>query len=984
MFMRFFLARHLRVLLVFVLVLITFGTATRSVQATTSLLLNELNVNPPSTDQPFEYAEIIGPPGEAIDAGVYFVILEGDGLDTADTDMVVDLGGQVIGSSGLLVIKAASGGFSIPAGTTVVESSLLNEGGTTPFENGSTTFALISSPTTPIVHPTDLDTDNNGTLDLPEGASALDTAGWIDAAGERAYGAVLSTAFTPPGAATRFAGNTSPNTAAAWYYGQIAGAANNGLTYSASGASANIPPGAAITPGAANVGSPVDNPPAVLSTVPSNGSSNIAPGATISISFNEPVDVTASAVGIDCVGSSPTFTGLPANDVTQIVLDPTADLPIGTCQVFIEADQVSDNDGTADHLQANYTFSFTVNTGIPVACPTATSLTRISAVQGTGASTPLNGTTVVVQGVVTGVFRDLSGFYLEEETPDRDNDPASSEGLFIYMGEPANVPVSLAVGQTVRVQGVAREFTSSGSSMTELGSTTNVPVVTDCNTPGSQINPVDISFPLTAVGDLERYEGMLVRLPQTLTISEYFDFDRYGEIMLALPLPGEPRLIQPTNIDEPGGAATQRALANSLRQIVLDDGRSSQNPDPAIHPNGSAFTLANRFRGGDTVAGVAGMLDESSGAYRIQPTAYGTYTATNPRPTQPPDVGGTLKVAALNTLNYFLTLTSAGSVCGPQKNQDCRGADNSAEFQRQRNKTLAALLEIDADIFGLMELENTTGVDPLQDLVSGLNATLGAGTYAYIDTGVIGGDAIRVGIIYKPSTVTPQGQYKLLTSAVDARFIDTRNRPSLAQTFVEQTTGQKFTLVVNHLKSKGSACTGDPDTGDGQGNCNQTRTQAAQALVDWLAGDPTGSGDPDFLIVGDLNSYARENPIDAIIAGSDGYNGTADDYTNMVERYQGRFAYSYLFGGQVGYLDHALASATLANQVKGTVEWHTNADEPDILDYDTSFKKAAQDALYEPNAFRAADHDPVIVGLGLGQPGQAPKDKLLHLPLLRN
>jgi hypothetical protein len=174
-------------------------------------------------------------------------------------------------------------------------------------------------------------------------------------------------------------------------------------------------------------------------------------------------------------------------------------------------------------------------------------------------------------------------------------------------------------------------------------------------------------------------------------------------------------------------------------------------------------------------------------------------------------------------------------------------------------------------------------------------------------------------------------------------------------------------VVVNHLKSKGSDCNdvGDPDIGDGQGNCNVTRTNAAQALVDWLATDPTGSGDADFLIMGDLNSYAQEDPIDAVRAGADDTAGTFDDYTNLIAQYQGPYAYSYVFDGQAGYLDHALASATLAAQVTGTADWHINADEPDILDYDTSFKPAAQDALYEPNAYRSSDHDAVVVGLNL-------------------
>ncbi len=119
---------------------------------------------------------------------------------------------------------------------------------------------------------------------------------------------------------------------------------------------------------------------------------------------------------------------------------------------------------------------------------------------------------------------------------------------------------------------------------------------------------------------------------------------------------------------------------------------------------------------------------------------------------------------------------------------------------------------------------------------------VGAGTYDYIDTGTIGTDAIKLAIIYKPAAVSPVGSYAILDSSVDPRFIDTKSRPVLAQTFVENATGSVFTVAVNHLKSKGSPCddVGDPDAGDGSGNCNGTRTAAAEALVDWLATDPTG------------------------------------------------------------------------------------------------------------------------------------------------
>ncbi len=526
----------------------------------------------------------------------------------------------------------------------------------------------------------------------------------------------------------------------------------------------------------------------------------------------------------------------------------------------------------------------------------------------------------------------------------------------------------------MRVTGFARERFDQTTLNGSNSNASAVPAANIANCGTASVAATDVSMPFADADYPERFEGMLVRLPQPLVISEYFNYDRFGELVLALPLPGESRAFTPTSIDEPGAPAQARALANSLRRITLDDAMSAQNPESLRHPNGDPFSLTNRFRGGDTVQNTVGVLGYDFGLYRIVPTGAADYTAVNPRPAAPEPVGGGLRVAAMNTLNFFLTLDTTTSdsgpgPCGGNQNLDCRGADANQplEFTRQRDKLLAALAGLNGDIVGLNELENTPGVDPAADVVAGLNAMLGAGTYARVDTGVIGTDAIRVGLIYKPGKVTPVGDFKVLTTAVDPRFLDTKNRPALAQTFEVLATGARFTVAVNHLKSKGSDCldVGDPDTGDGSGNCNVTRTNAAKALVDWLATDPTGSGDPDFLIVGDLNSYAKEDPIDAVRAGSDDTLGTSDDYTNLVARDLGTFAYSYVFDGQAGYLDHALSSANLTAQVTGTAEWHIDADEPDVVDYDTSFKGPAQEALYELNGYRASDHDPILVGLDL-------------------
>lgn len=594
-------------------------------------------------------------------------------------------------------------------------------------------------------------------------------------------------------------------------------------------------------------------------------------------------------------------------------------------------------------------------------CVTPVAEVKIHDVQGNGAASPLVGQTVAIEGIVVGDFQDgasgtngdLNGFHIQEEDADADADPLTSEGIFVYDGY--TPVVNVQIGDLVRVEGAISEY----KGLTEITSFTGVSVISSGNAlPTASV----LSLPVTNVEDFEPFEGMLVTFPQNLVISEYFNFDRYGEIVLT-----SSRHLTPTAEFEPGLDSIAAADAFLLDKITLDDGRSIQNPDPAIHPNGLEFTLDNLFRGGDILNNVTGVMDYSFDLYRIQPTQGADYTSTNPRPAEPAVVGGNLKVVSMNTLNFFTTIDqgSAYWICGPSLDMECRGADTQEEFDRQRAKLLAAMTVMDADVFGLLEIENNVDDEAVQNLVDGMNDSLGAGTYDFVHTGVIGTDAIKVALIYKPASVSLIGNYAILDSSVDSRFVDTKNRPALAQTFMDNSTGGIFTVAVNHLKSKGSDCNdlGDPDLGDGAGNCNITRTLAAQAEVDWLATDPTGSGDGDFMIIGDLNSYDKEDPIDAFKAGADDISGTADDYLDMVYEFDGEYAYSYVFDGQIGYLDYALVNTSLADQISGVTEWHVNADEPDLIDYDMSYKLPAQDDLYAPDPFRYSDHDPVIVGL---------------------
>lgn len=564
--------------------------------------------------------------------------------------------------------------------------------------------------------------------------------------------------------------------------------------------------------------------------------------------------------------------------------------------------------------------------GEPVIPPPAdcTSETvTIGSVQGEGDSTPVNADTVTVAGVVTGDFQEggFDGFYVQDAG---DDNPATSDGIFV-----AGTATAVEVGDQVVVTGTASEFFG----MTTLAN----PTTLLCEDGTVSVEPTELVLPTDADFN-EQHEGMLMTLPQSLSILEYFNYGRFGQIAL-----GAERQFQPTAVATPGSPEAEAiAGENAANRILLDDGRSSQNPDPAIHPNGDEFTLENTFRGGDQVANTTGILDFRFSSWAIQPTQGADYTSANERPTVP-EVGGSTTVASFNVLNYFTTFGE-------------RGADNQVEFDRQEAKIVAALAELDADVVGLIEIENNGTA--LETLTAALNAEVGADTYDFIETGQVGTDAITTAFIYKPGQVTPVGDFAILTNSEDPRFLDSKNRPALAQTFQDNDNEGLVNVVVNHLKSKGSSCddVGDPEDPNGAGNCNGVRTDAAAALADWVDSDPTDSGSENALVIGDLNSYDKEDPIVTLI------NAGFDD---LLLDFQGELAYSYVFDGQLGYLDYAMSSSALTPLVTGTAAWTINADEVSLIDYDTSFKQPAQDALFAPDAYRSSDHDPILVGLNL-------------------
>ncbi|MFN0191975.1 MAG: ExeM/NucH family extracellular endonuclease [Aestuariivirga sp.] len=591
----------------------------------------------------------------------------------------------------------------------------------------------------------------------------------------------------------------------------------------------------------------------------------------------------------------------------------------------------------------------------------------ISEIQGTTTASLLAGTNVTVSAIVT--YTVANGFFIQEEAGDYDANAATSEGVFVFTGSAPAV----AVGDLAEVTGTVTEF----NSLTELtGVAINV-----ISSGHALPDYTDIVLPRASANVFETVEGMLVSLSSStaepIIVTQNFNLDRFGEITVS-----SGTLTQPTQLfDAQTQAADVAALAaaNALNGLVIDDGVSGQNPDAfpylpnttagddgdGIVDNGDTFGPegATLRLGAEMSGPIVGVMTEQFGDYAMlvnTPLPVDETTNGGARPQTPDDVlgaDGSVVVSSFNVLNYFTTLGS-------------RGAQSAIDFERQTDKIVNAMLEIKADVFGLQEIENNGfgSGSAIQTLLDALNAEAAlrgiAAVYAFVDPigvgGQIGTDEITTGLIYNTLTMQAGGSDVLVYSDGASQL----NRPAVAATFTEIASGESFNVAVNHLKSKGASgltdtSNPDYDQGDGQGFWNATRANATQQLTDWLATDPTGSGDIDYLILGDLNSYAEEDPIQLLEAAG---------YVNLVDQFIGNgSAYSFVFDGQQGNLDHGLASASLAAQVTGVTEWHINADEPDLLSYSSEFKDSA---FFSDDVFGASDHDPLILGLKLGAPAE--------------
>ena len=563
----------------------------------------------------------------------------------------------------------------------------------------------------------------------------------------------------------------------------------------------------------------------------------------------------------------------------------------------------------------------------------------------------------VIRGVITADYRydnGFSGFYVQ--TPDTKAKANLSNAIFVYL-PPSSQMTGGKVGEDVILKGRLTSYLNQ-LQMDQLDQN-----IQTCNQQASNaVTAQSVSLPFASLTDTtgnvpKRFQGMLVKIPQALTVSENYNYGRYGELYLSLG-----RLYLPTNL-YPAKSAEAIALAkqNILSKIILDDGYNNQNRTPWLPQN---FSALNTLRSGYQLKNVEGILEYRFGAWRIQPIQGKAQPEivkdTNPRSTVLAKDSKQIRVSSFNVLNY-----DNGTEKGfPTE----RGASTEAEFKKQHQKIVSALKAIDADVYGLMEIANN-GYDD-KSAIAYLTKALGA-DWKYVippKTTKLGTDAIAVAIIYNSKRV------KTVNDAVVYDDLSQKNRVTMAQSFQPINGGKMFTVVPNHLKSKGSCPEdkklADADQGDGQGCWNSTRLTAVQKLMQWIATNPTKTQKSNYLLVGDMNSYAKEDPILAFEKAN--YKVLLNDEKIG----QGKTAYSYVFGvasdatgnGGAGNLDHAIADADLYPMVKRTFAWHINADEPTALDYNDDYKTDEQKTLFYSNdAFRSSDHDPVIVDLDLNE-----------------
>lgn len=341
----------------------------------------------------------------------------------------------------------------------------------------------------------------------------------------------------------------------------------------------------------------------------------------------------------------------------------------------------------------------------------------------------------------------------------------------------------------------------------------------------------------------------------------------------------------------------------------------AKNLNDSIHLVGSSLNYKNH-RLGTIIRNLQATVTAAN-----QLTVVNTPTIiNNALPTERPDLGNPdLVVVGANIENFFVTTNGYS------------GAKTEELLAVQKKKISTALAHMDADIYALCEVEQ--GPLAATELVRLLDSIAGKNQYSWVNAGYRTYDAIMVCFIYRSDKVQPYGSYlePYTSSAMKYRMA--------IQGFEQLSTGEKFNISLNHFYAKISKT--DADRED-----NMTKL---------IAKLPSATAnDPDVLVLGDLNAYEGETALQMLCP--------EQGYVDLLQKYDPN-GYSHAYNMTTGFLDHAYCSPSMESQVTKAVSYHLNSDTPKSL-YGYSSKGGTVEQ--RESMYRYADHDPILVGLKLG------------------
>ena len=595
----------------------------------------------------------------------------------------------------------------------------------------------------------------------------------------------------------------------------------------------------------------------------------------------------------------------------------------------------------------------------------------IAEIQGTGDASPLVGQSVTTRGKVTAAYPTggFSGYYLQTPGTGGELDPAAhtaSHGIFVFSADTVG---QVAVGDYVEVTGTVGEYFG----LTQL--TVPAAGLTKLSEPADEVKPATVAWPATNA-ERETLEGMLLAPQGEFTVTDNYTLNQYAEIGLAA---GSETLVQPTAVAPVGTPEHAAVVAdNAAKAVKLDDGATTNFLSAANQGKPLPYlTSTDPVRiGSPATFTTSVILDYRNSAWRFQPLTELTpanaetvqpASFENTRTAAPQSVGGNLKLAAFNVLNYFSTTGDDLASCTYYNDRsgapvtvrggcDARGAANEANLERQQAKIVAAINALGADVVGLMEIENSAELGQDRDtalahLTEALNADA-PGTWDYVRSPAAlpdDEDVIRTAFIFRTATAEPVGDSVILND----ESVFSNAREPLAQAFKPAggENSESFVAIANHFKSKGSAPASGENADTGQGGWNADRVRQAQAVAAFAATVAQDAGTERVFLLGDFNSYAAEDPMQVFAEAG---------YVNLGKA-TGK--HSYAFSGLVGSLDHVLASPAAAEDVTGTDIWNINSVESIAFEY-SRYNYNATD-YYAADPYRSSDHDPILVGMDL-------------------